>query len=126
LRGWNASGSGVVVVSQRASHEDLTVDLDVLLVTPSGEVRIVGQLDRAFPATFRLDATREIVYATRVAAGVHNVYALSLATAAVRRVTDNNLPDVTFSGVHPLGDGAWMAGRAERASDIWLMETPGQ
>jgi serine/threonine protein kinase/Tol biopolymer transport system component len=122
VRGWLADGS-VVLVRASALREDAATDMEVLASTPAGILREIGFVDRAFMSTARLDPAGSILYVTRSEDNVHNLYALSLTTHGLRRVTDNTLPGVTFSGVRPLDRGRVVGIRQERKSDIWLMDT---
>jgi hypothetical protein len=101
---------------------DFTADVEVLVASASGGVRTVGILPGAFVATTRLDPARLVLYVTRADEGAHNVHEMSLVTGRSRRVTDNVLPGVTFSGLEPLPGGALIGVRHERKSDIWLLD----
>jgi hypothetical protein len=48
--------------------------------------------------------------------------ALLLGSGKLISVTRNRNPDVTFSGVEPIGGGMVVGVRTERRSDIWLLE----
>ncbi len=122
VRGWLSNNAGLVLVRATTTYEDLSADVEVLVVSPNGAVRPVGRIERSFMATMRLDPDRGILYVTRSEAGVHNLSTFSLRTATVRRVTDNALPGVTFSGIHSLGVGGIIGVRTERESDIWLLD----
>jgi hypothetical protein len=50
------------------------------------------------------------------------LYAFSLATGAIRAVTDNGLPGLTFSAVEPLAGGEVIGVREERKKDVFLIE----
>jgi len=121
VRGWQSSPAGLVLVRPTNTYEDLSADVDVLVVSPNGVSRPVGRIERAFMATIRLDPDRGLLYVTRSDAGVHNLYTFSLATQIARRVTDNGLLGVTFSGIEPLVGGGLVGVRTERKSDIWLL-----
>jgi hypothetical protein len=85
-------------------------------------LRSVGRIDRAFLATVRLDPGRALLYATRSEGGVHNLYTFALNAQEIRRLTDNTLPGVTFSGLDSLGAAGIIGVRTERKSDIWLLD----
>ena len=121
-RGWLRDDTGVVLARARTFDEDFTAEVEILVASASGTVRSAGVVDKAFIATTRLDPFRGVVTLTRLDEGIHNLYEFPLATARLRRLTDNTLPGVSYSGVAPLGDGAWVAVRHEQRSDIWLLD----
>ncbi len=122
IRGWLANNAGVVLIRSTGAHEDLSADVEVLVVSPTGTRRAAGRIDHAFLTTARFDPDRGVLYVTRSDAGVHNLSAFSLASGTLRRVTDNTLPGVTFSGVDALGTRGLIGVRTERKSDIWLLD----
>jgi serine/threonine protein kinase len=123
-RGW--VDDAFVVVRRTTLHEDLTADVDVLVVDAgSGRVRTAGTIPSSFIATTRLDASRRVLYVTRSERGVHNLYEVSLDTGALKSLTRNTLAGVTFSGFHPVGSGALLGTREERRKDLWLIQETG-
>jgi hypothetical protein len=121
-RGWLPGGGGLVVTRGSRLDQDFTADVEVLVATATGSVRSVGVVDKGFVATTRLDPLRAAVYLARLDGGVHNLYEFLLPTGRLRRVTDNTLPGVSYSGISPLGGGAWVGVRHEQRSDIWLLD----
>jgi serine/threonine protein kinase/Tol biopolymer transport system component len=121
-RGWLRDDAGVVLARASAFDEDFTAEVEVLVASATGTVRSAGVVDRTFIATTRLDPQRAVVSLTRLDAGIQNLYEFPLATGRLRRLTDNTLPGVSYSGVTPLGGGAWVAVRHEQRSDIWLLD----
>jgi serine/threonine protein kinase len=122
VRGWLPGNGGLVLVRAVEAHDDLSADVEVLVVSPAGVLRSVGRIDRAFLATVRLDPGRALLYATRSEGGVHNLYTFALNAQEIRRLTDNTLPGVTFSGLDSLGAAGIIGVRTERKSDIWLLD----
>jgi len=120
IAGW--MGEAVVVTRAVDRNQDFSAAVEVSLVPPEGGASRVQRLDRVFDATIRLDAKQANLYATRVEDGVHNLFALSLTTRDLRRVTDNTRPGVTFSGIVPLESGDVLLVRQERKSDLFLMD----
>ena len=123
IRGWLPDNSGVVLVRAARFHEDFTADVDVIVVSGAGQPTPLGVIERAQIATSRLDSARSLLYVTRSEAGIHNLYAFSLTGKTLRRITDNALTGVTFSGAEPLATGAVVGARSERKVDTWLLES---
>ena len=106
------------------SHDDLTADLEVLVVGERGAIRVAGRIPHAFASTVRLDANRHALYMARSEQGTQNVYTFSLDTATLTALTDNRLPGVAFSGFAPAGPQGIIGVREERRDDIWLIQYP--
>ncbi len=121
-RGWLAGDAGLVLARAVRFQTDFTSDVESLVVSTNGAVRSAGVVPDAFLSTTRLDPQRSVLFVARIEEGAHNLYEMSLLTGRVRRVTDNGLPGVTFSGIEPLRGGALIGVRHERTSDIWLLD----
>jgi Tol biopolymer transport system component len=121
IRGWLPGGHGLVVARSALFREDFTAEVEILVASTAGVLRPVGVVDGAFLVTTRLDSNRGVLYLARVENGLHNVYEFSLTTGRLRRITDNNLPGVRFSGAEPLGRTGLISVRQERRSDIWML-----
>jgi serine/threonine protein kinase len=119
-RGW--LGDRFILVRTRTLHEDLSADIEVLSIEPSGAATAVGVITNAFIATTRLHAARRALYVTRIENGVHNVYEFAFSTGALKALTRNVLPGVTFSGFQPAGADRLVGSRQERRQDIWLIQ----
>ena len=119
-RGW--LNRSFVLVRTIQTHEDRTVDLEVLVTNETGGARVVGRVTNAFAATTRLHASERALYVTRSEKGAHNVFALSLVNGSLTQVTQNALPGVTFSGFQPVGSRGIIGAREERREDIWLIQ----
>jgi hypothetical protein len=59
---------------------------------------------------------------TRAEQGAHNLYEFSMGSGAIRALTRNTLPGVTFSGFVPLKSGSVIGVREERRQDLWLIQ----
>ena len=57
-----------------------------------------------------VDVRRPLLYVVCINGLVQNVFSVSLETGEMRQVTDNQAPNVSFSGVTSLG-----------TQDIWLL-----
>jgi serine/threonine protein kinase len=136
LASWNGPFTGVfgrgwwedrlVIVRRVALHEDVTADIEVLVVDArTGAVTTAGRITNAFIATAKLHAARRALFVTRIENGVHNLHELDLTTGSLRALTRNTLPGVTFSGFHPAGAGSLVGTREERRQDIWLIQESG-
>jgi Tol biopolymer transport system component len=121
LRGWIEGH--LVVVRRVALHDDFTADLEVTLVdVATGATRSAGAISRGYIATTRLDPARRVLYVTRAEQGAHNLYEFSMGSGAIRALTRNTLPGVTFSGFVPLKSGSVIGVREERRQDLWLIQ----
>jgi len=119
-RGWL---NGDLVIVQRVTlNEDLTSDVNVLVVSPTGQVRKAATIASAALSTIRLHPARRVLYVTRMERGVQNVYEVALGSGAVKALTQNVLSGVTFSGFCPVGTDGVIGIRAERRQDIWLIQ----
>lgn len=123
--GWLPDGR-VVLTRSGATHEDNSTDVEVLVVSRSGSVNVRGVVPRAFDATARLDPRSRVVYMTGTEQGIHNLYAMSLGDGLTRRVTDNALQGVTFSGIVPVPTGGLIVVQSQRKRDVWVIETTPQ
>jgi hypothetical protein len=121
-RGWLTGDAGVALVRAERFQPDFTSDVEALVVSAGGALRSAGIVPDAFLATTRLDPERSVLYIARIEQGTHNLYEFSLVTGRIRRITDNTLTGVTFSGVEPLRGGGVIGVRHERKSDIWLLD----
>jgi hypothetical protein len=120
-RGWVSGDEGLVLARAGGFNEDFTTEVEVLVVSLTGSLRSVGVIDRAFLVTTRLDPARGVMYLVRLDSGVHNLYEFTLATGRLRRITDNGLPGVRFSGFGALARAGLVGVRQERRSDIWML-----
>jgi serine/threonine protein kinase len=121
-RGWTQGDRALVIVRPQNLNDDTTYTAEILLAGTDGALRPAGVVDRVFPATSRLDAARGLLYLTRSQDAIHNLFAFSLATHALRAVTTNTSLDVSFSGVEPLGGDRFVGVRDEKKTDIWLLD----
>ena len=120
LPGW--SGPKSILVSHSRQMPSGVAEVTVVEHTIDGPQRAVATIaDAAVPA-LRLDTARGRLILTRVVDGAHNLFALSLANGTMQRITSNESPGVSFSGVHVLTDGGLIFGREERKRDIWVVE----
>ena len=120
LRGW--MDGAWIFVRRTKLNDDFTADLEVLAVDhATGAARRIAGVTSGFIATARLDAARRALLVTRVEQGAHNLFDVSLATGAIRPITRNVLPGVTYSGYHA-APGGMIGVREERRQDIWLIQ----
>jgi Tol biopolymer transport system component len=123
-RGW--LDGNLVLVRRVQAHENFVSDVEILVVNSvSGQVSRAGAINAAFMGTARLHAAKRALYITRIENGVHNVFEFAIDTGALKALTRNTLPGVTFSGFHPVGSSALVGTREERRQDIWLIQETG-
>ena len=122
LVGWFDNDRSLVGLRFTA-HSDLTQRIEILSIERSGQLRVLGTVARGFASTAWLDAERETLYLTLIEGGAHNIHAFPLAGGKARRLTDNQLPGVTFSGISSLGDGTLVYARQVENYDIWMLQS---
>jgi serine/threonine protein kinase/Tol biopolymer transport system component len=118
LRGWTAGGSLLLLRTHpgpTGSFEIAAID-----VSTAGARRPIATFGDAFVTTSRLDAAGKRLLVTRAEAGIHNIYSLSLADGRLTRLSDNQLPGVSFTGIESASNGAIVYSRPESRRDIWI------
>jgi serine/threonine protein kinase/Tol biopolymer transport system component len=68
-----------------------------------------------------VDVRRPLLYVVCRNGLVQNVFSVSLETGEMRQVTDNQAPNVSFSGVTSLPNGSLLFARNLHTEDIWLL-----
>ncbi len=119
LAGWSRQDAVLVKRSQRRGHVQ---EVQLIEVPLTGPVRTVATIDQAAVAAVGLDMMRGRVMITRNEQGVHNIYAVSLRDGATQKLTNNESPGVSFSGIQPLRADAIVFAREERKRDIWVVQ----
>jgi hypothetical protein len=124
LRGWTSTGS--LLLLRRRPGPGGSRDLTAIETTLDGRRRDIATLADAFITTARLDSPRRRLLVTRAEGGIHNIYALTLADSRLERLTDNQLPGVSFAGIEPAQNGAVLFSRAEWRRDVWIARNAGR
>jgi hypothetical protein len=93
-RGW-LSRQFVVLRTVRA-NDDGTGDVEVLVTSDNGVVRVIATVTKAYSSTARLHPSERAIYLTRAEKGTENVYVLSLASGILTQVTQNTCPASSF------------------------------
>ena len=123
FRGWSSRGS--MILLEATSLPDWTQQAAVLEVSAAGAVRRRAGISRTFAGTARVDADRDLLYFVRCGEDlIHNLFSLSLADGAVRQLSDNTIPGITFSGLEVAPDGSLLYVRQESNRDIWTIQFP--
>lgn len=128
-KGWTHDDRSIVLVRRSAVYADKKDTIEILMasaVDAGAAPRRVAIVEGTFFVTTRLDAERRVLYLTRSEGVIHNLYAVSLATGALRRMTNNQLPAVSFSGVECLPNGRLLCVRDQKRQDIWIIRGPAQ
>ena len=73
--------------------------IEVLRVAKSGRISKVAIIENVFDRTPHLDPRRSLLYLICMDGLVQNVCQLSLGTGKMRQITDNQAPNVSFSGI---------------------------
>ena len=119
LPGWSSDTAIVLIQStQRAGG----YHLDVSKLALDGSRRTLGKVKDGVLPTAKVDHRRGRLFLSRSVAGVQNLFAMSLADGSLRRITSNESPGISFSGVQPMGDDSIVFARDERKLDIWLVQ----
>jgi hypothetical protein len=119
LAGWSRQDAVLVKLSQRRGQVQ---EVQLIEVPLTGSVRAVATIDHAAVPAVSLDMMRGRVMITRNEQGVHNIYAVSLRDGATQKLTNNESPGVSFSGIQPLRADAIVFAREERKRDIWVVQ----
>ncbi len=120
LSGWTHRNS--LIVQRAKASGGGAYAMQLTEVALDGSRRPVATLGDSFPSTVRLDPARGRLFVTRAFEGIHNLHLLTLADGKMRQLTSNDSPGVSFSGIHPQGEGAIVFARDERRRDIWLVQ----
>ena len=119
LAGWASATS---VLLQRTVRRGSSYQLQLTEVGANGASRVVAEIaDSPVPAV-RVDTHRGRALLTRDESGVHNIYAVSLRDGALTKITNNETPGVSFSGIQSLRANTVVFAREERKHDIWLVQ----
>ena len=97
-------------------------EIQLIEVPMTGAARTVATIRDAAIPVVSPDPTRARVLVTRNEQGVHNIYAVSLRDGALQKLTINETPGVSFSGIQPLRADAIVFAREERKRDIWVVQ----
>jgi hypothetical protein len=95
---------------------------EVVEVIRDGALRPVRTvLNMSSDRIAQLDLRRPLLYLVCMNGPVQNIFSLSLETGEMRQVTDNQAPNVSFSGVTSLPNGALLYARNLGTRDIWAL-----
>ena len=119
LAGWTSDRA---VLLQRTQQRGSVYEIQFSELSLDGKSRPVAVVTDAVVPTAHIDTARGRVLLTRDESGVHNVFAVALGDGAVTRLTNNQSPGVSFSGVQSLRSQAIVFAREERKRDIWLSQ----
>jgi Tol biopolymer transport system component len=118
LAGWTSETSLLMLRTERRGTE-YQVELNEL--SPGGSRTVAVVADAPVPAV-HVDPQRRRVLLTRNEGGVHNIYAVSLRAGVMTKITNNEMPGVSFSGIQSLRADAVVFAREERKRDVWLVQ----
>ena len=119
LGGWTNAGTLLLL---RTHQQAKVPDLQLAEVSMSGQRRDIASISGPPVPAVRVDRQRSRVLVTRDENGVHNIYGVSLRDGAMTRITTNQSPGVSFSGIQPLRADAIVFAREERKRDIWVVQ----
>ena len=120
LRGWLANDAGVLLARPRLS-EDPPRTYDLLAISPTGAISLVGNLENA-SSIFSFVPNRSELYFTSLTAGIGNLFAYSLIGREKRPLTDSPVVDLAYGAAAPLGSDYLVGIRHERVKDIHLLD----
>jgi hypothetical protein len=95
--------------------------VEVLEVREDGRIRSIRVVTNVVERMGHVDVARPLLYLVCASRLVKNVFSISLETGDMRQVTDNQAPNVSFSGVTSLVDGSLIFVRNLGTQDIWLL-----
>ncbi len=116
-RGWTSNDQAVVVISQKeAAIPPATIELETVATT--GQRHPAHRIDGVYYSSVRVDARQSLVYMTRLEGSSQNLFALSLISGSLERLTENRLSTISFSGVRPRPDGSLVFAIEDKKQDI--------
>ena len=114
---------GPIVVLATSSNPDFTKAAAIFEIGPDGKARLTGHIDRSFAGTAELDRVREVLYFTGSDEhSVHNIFSFALADGALRRITNNTVPGISFAGFTTGERGDLLYTRQESGQDVWMIQ----
>jgi Tol biopolymer transport system component len=122
IKGWTPDGALVIVRRHGGVTESDPTSMEVALLT-SGREQRVAMVPGALAYSARLGPGGATLYFAGTEARAANIYALTLPTGAIAKLTANQLTSVVYSGIEPLADGSVIYAQNERRHDIWLSRT---
>jgi serine/threonine protein kinase len=120
VAGWTADGA--LLIKRVKARLDQGFELQLSVVLVDGTKRPLVTVADAVAPTVSVDQQHARLFVTRAADGVHNIFAVSIRDGSVTKITANDSPGVSFSGIQPLRDDAVVFARDERKRDIWLVQ----
>lgn len=112
--------SGGLVILHDPDRNDETPTVQILEVGPH-QTRRLGSISDMVRGSARFVAEADTLYLTRTEGLTHNLHAFDLGRGALRRLTANELPGVTFGGFESGGPDALIFSRQEVKRDTWLI-----
>jgi serine/threonine protein kinase/Tol biopolymer transport system component len=101
-------------------YDEPAWNVEVGILTRSGQRSRLGSIDAAFPATARYDPVRRTLFITAMKEGVHNVFACPIEHFNPQDLTRNPFSGVSFTGVEVLTSGDLLLGCQKENTDVWL------
>ncbi len=117
IAGRTAQGS-LIVLRRLADRSGV----EVLEVKPDGQTRSIRAVPNVVDLIAYVDVRRPLLYLICASNFIQNVVSVSLESGAMREVTDNQAPNVSYSGVTSLMDGSLLVVRNLGTRDIWLFK----
>jgi serine/threonine protein kinase len=122
LKGWTARDESILLLKRRTAATGPARPIEIVAVDLAGGARSIAGIESAFDSTAYLDAPRSLFYLTRADGTIQNLYRVMLRSGESRRLTENQAPNVSFSGVRGLPDGSVLFSRHTKVEDIWLLQ----
>jgi eukaryotic-like serine/threonine-protein kinase len=120
LAGW--AGSDALILERVHARPERLFELTLSQVSLAGVEKPLATIPDAAVPTLSVDRPHGRLFVVRATEGVHNIFAVSLADGTQTKITANDSPGVSFSGIQPLSDDAIVFARDERKRDIWLVQ----
>jgi serine/threonine protein kinase len=115
------SAQGSLILLRRLPSTGTLSTVEVLEVREDGRIRSIRVVTNVVERMGHVDVARPLLYLVCASRLVKNVFSISLETGDMRQVTDNQAPNVSFSGVTSLVDGSLIFVRNLGTQDIWLL-----
>ena len=113
------AANGALIAIRRSAVS--RTQIEALEIRPDGQSRSIATIPNAVDSIAHVDVRRPLLYVVCANGEIQNVFSVSLETGAMQQVTDNQAPNVAFSGVTSLRDGSLLFVRNLATRDIWLL-----
>jgi Tol biopolymer transport system component/predicted Ser/Thr protein kinase len=118
--GWKDQSVLAFLSYRLEGRGDPSSPLKILKIERPGLIQEVGQFERAYGDTARLDSGGQVLYLTVVENDISNITAFYPTSGKKQQLTYNQRADTTFSGLVTCASGRLFYSQQKHVSDIYL------